>query len=367
MRFITMIIVSLLVLPVFGQRKKDEAVVVPTYKEGIAYALPQTGIRVWVVAKEEVFIPGPFASFADELLGIPDAKAQATSSWAMEKVHIEAFAVPDPEKVFKALGKTASLISLSPNGCIAGINTPSNEGEKRELVTNLLLNQGLKSSMASFTNFSETTFYVPGDSTNNFRPTRISMEQKAAEAAAKIMECRTARFETAAGLLDEFHPDGEAYKQSLGQLKEIELEYLSLFIGKTKSKVSKYSFEYVPTKNTSKGEVLFRFSGQNGVLDKTDLAGKPVMLSIKKMDALTSAFSGKVASDNPNAGASGVYYNMPGLAEIVLSYELKPIANSRLAFGQFGMVAPVPEAFLDGKYSLEFHPGTGAIKNIKQK
>ena len=367
MKYIATILILLFILPVFGQRKKEETETVPTFVEGVIYALPQTGLRVWAVASEEAYVPGPFATYADELLGIPDAKTQAASNWVMNEVQLEVFSEPDPNKIFKAMGETASLISLSPSGCMAGINTSEVGLVEKGVVTNQLLSKRLESLKAKYTNYSETAFYMPGDSTNNFRPTRISMQQKAAEAAAKILECRKAMFEISAGLLDEFHPDGEAYKQSLEQLKKTEQEYLSLFVGKTSTHSSKFSFDIVPSNSSTKGEVIFRFSEQKGVVGKSDLSGKPVMMEIKKLDALTAAVNNKLASANPNAGESGVYYNMPGIADVIISYELNPIASSRITFAQFGSVAPVPENLLDGLHKLEFHPETGAIKNISIK
>ena len=47
MKYLTIIIGLIIVIPVFGQRNKkgDEIVVAPTYVEGITYSLPRTGLR----------------------------------------------------------------------------------------------------------------------------------------------------------------------------------------------------------------------------------------------------------------------------------------------------------------------------------
>jgi hypothetical protein len=55
---------------------------------------------------------------------------------------------------------------------------------------------------------------------------------------------------------------------------------------------------------------------------------------------------------------------MPGIADFRLSYELKTLANLRTQVAQFGATVAVPEAYLDGNYAIEFHPETGAIKNV---
>ena len=76
MRLIAIIIAMLFIAPVYGQRskKKDEVTEVVVYAEGIIYALPRTGIRIYVKATEEVYTPGPYAAYADDLLGIKDVK-----------------------------------------------------------------------------------------------------------------------------------------------------------------------------------------------------------------------------------------------------------------------------------------------------
>ncbi|MBN2774215.1 MAG: DUF4831 family protein, partial [Prolixibacteraceae bacterium] len=185
--------------------------------------------------------------------------------------------------------------------------------------------------------------------------------------ATRIFECRRMAFELATGYLDVVPPDGKGYEVSMKQLESLEKEYLSLFIGKNETGSYHFSFEYIPQPNTNKGEVIFRFSEENGVLEKTDLTGKPVMIELTKVAGLTNNYDRLKASDNPEAGESGIYYRQPGMADVKLVYELKTIATASIPVAQFGVAAPVPELYLGGMYSLEFHPETGAIKEIIQK
>jgi hypothetical protein len=170
------------------------------------------------------------------------------------------------------------------------------------------------------------------------------------------------KFEMAAGFLDELPPDGKAYEASLGQLEKIESEYIELFVGKSQANEFLFSFEYIPGASDVKGEVLFRFSEQKGVLEKADLTGKPVMLDVAKSGDLSGNYdrlnSQQTTSDN------SIYYRIPGTGDFKLLYELKILASLRTSVAQFGATIPVPDAFLDGNYSIELHPETGAIKNL---
>ncbi len=367
-RTILFILAVAFMVPVFGQKnKKEEETVVPAYVEGVTYALPRTGIEIVVKAVKETFEPGPYAAYAEQLLGITDAKNRGSVQWTIADVKIETFSEPDPDQVYKALGNASFLVSLAPNGCLAAINTKNSVSELMPVQTNSFVVETEKNDGFSFANFNTSPMLSPGDSTNNFRPVRISTDQKAAEAAARILDSRTIQYDIAAGLLDEFHPDGKAYEESLKELKKIEKNYLTLFTGRTTYDSEVFSFDFVPGASSEKGDIVFRFSDENGVVPATDLSGKPVMLKIEPEKNLSGKYSVLAKSDNPNAGESGVYYRMPGVGTINVIYELKTIATARATLAQFGAVAPVPEDLLFGDYQLEFHPETGAIKSISKK
>lgn len=368
MKYFAIIIGLILVIPVFGQRKKkDEEVVTPAYIEGIAYALPRTGVRIYVKAVKESFEPGPYVSYAGQLLGINDAKTRATVKWNIEDIKITTFSEPDPGQVYKAMGDASYLISLTPEGCLAGINSSVSITKPKSIHTNSFIEKTRENDGFSFSNFTDTPFYTAGDSTNGFQPVRTGVEQKAAEAAKRILDCRMNQYDMAAGLFDEFHPDGIAYKVSMEELKSIEKNYLQLFIGRTTFSNENYSFDYIPTSTTRKGEVVFRFSDEKGVVPASDLSGKPVMIEIETEKELTNKYSGLVSSANPTAGESGVYYRMPGVANIKIIQELKTVATARTVIAQKGTVAPVPEELLYGEYAVKFHPETGAIMSVSKK
>ncbi|SHF96052.1 protein of unknown function [Mariniphaga anaerophila] len=367
MRILTIVLAILLSVPVLGQRRnKGDESVVPAFQEGITYALPRTGLRIKVEAEKEMFQPGPYAAYAEQLLGITDAKNRASVKWTISKVEMATFAEPDPEQVHKAMGEAAFLVDLSADGILTGINSEVVSKELAILNVNDLTGDK-KDPGFSFANINHTPMYASGDSSNSFRPIRISTDVKAAEAAERVLECRLTRYHMVAGLMDEFHPDGEAYKVSLKELERIEKNYLSLFVGKTTRDSETFSFDFVPTSATDRGEVVFRFSEDSGVLPASDLSGKPVTVRVELEKELVSKYASLAGSENPAAGESGVYYRMPAVATVSLVYELKTVATARTVMAQFGQVAPVPEELLFGAYAIEFYPETGAVKSVRKK
>lgn len=365
MKFVALIIGIVLVLPVYGQRKKDETVT-PAFTEGVVYSLPRTGIRIKVKAVKETFIPGPYAAFAEQLLGIKNVKNRPSVNWVIEDVNIDIFSEPDPEQVYKALGAEAALVSLSTDGCIAGINSSPGNMKKVEVVTHNVRKKNKPGDVSLFQYFTDSPIYMAGDSANNYRPVKLPDEQKISKAAQRILESRRLQYEIAAGLADEFHPDGEAYKVSLEELKKIENNYICLFVGKTTYNMETFGLDYVP-KGGGKSEAIFRVSEENGIVPATDLSGKPVMIDFEIDNELVQKYNGLAKSDNPAAGESGVFYRIPGRATIRLIYDMNVIATARVTVAQFGTVAPVPESLLFGGHAIVFNNETGAIQTVLKK
>ncbi|HSH20043.1 MAG TPA: DUF4831 family protein [Draconibacterium sp.] len=365
MKYLALIFAIIIIIPVYGQRKKDEAVV-PAFVEGIVYSLPRTGINVKVKAEKETFQPGPYAAYAEQLLGIKNVKTKSSVNWLVKDVEFEVFSEPDPEQAYKAMGDVASLISLSSNGCLAGINSKIESDKKEKVITNRVGQPDKFEEDSYFQYFTDSPLYTAGDSTNNYRPVKIPDEQKMSKAAQRILECRRLQYEIAAGLVDEFHPDGEAYKISLNELKKIEKNYLSLFVGKSTYEKATFSFDYVP-KSGGKSEAIFRISEENGIVPPNDLSGKPVMIEFEIDKELAQKSTGLAKSDNPAAGQKGVFYRVPGRATVKLINDMNVIATARLTIAQFGIIAPLPEDLLYGEYAIEYNQKTGAIKSVVKR
>lgn len=366
MKYLILIICVIIILPVYGQRKGKEEVVTPAFTEGVVYSLPRTGVRIQVQAAKETFRPGLYAAYAEQLLGIKNVKTKAVVNWVIDDIKIDVFSEPDPEQVYKAMGSTAAMVNLSSDGCLAGINLKETSDKKENVVTNIVGQKNNFGDNSYFEYFTDSPMYKAGDSTNNFKPVKLPDEQKISKAAQRILECRRIQYEIAAGLVDELHPDGEAYKVSLKELKKIEEDYLSLFVGKSIYEKETFGFDYIP-KSGGKSEAVFRVSEENGIVPANDLSGKPAMIEFEIDKDLTQKYTGLIKSDNPAAGHSGVFYRIPGRATIRIVYDMNVIATTRATIAQFGAVAPFPEEMLNGEYVIGLNPETGSVKTIQKK
>ena len=362
------IILLLFTSTLFANTKDDKKKEIPGSTsgaiEGVVYSLPQTGIRVHVKATRERFVNGPFCNYASKLLGIDNAPTTSSDRWNMDEMSLETFSQPDPDQVYKAQGQAAQLVSLTESGILAGVNTGVKTSESK-IETQSFLTKDLQNRV-SFTDLSIWSFYSPTDSTKSYKMVSKNIDQKAAEAAETIFNLRNSRFALLTNADDEPLPDGKAFEVMREELAKMEENYLALFIGKSSKQSYEFSFDYIPGEKTAKGEVFFRFSDDRGVLPKTDLSGRPIVIEITKDDNLASKQSTLSTSANPEAGKSGLYYRMPGMSEIRIMDGSKQLAGARAPIAQFGTTAPVPEDLLDGSYKLEFFPNTGAIKSITE-
>jgi hypothetical protein len=346
-------------LPLLGQRSKSktEEIIAPVAVfEGVIYSLPRTGINITIEAKQTVFAPGPYAIFGESLLGIQELKTKPQKRWEIEKVTIDTYAEPDPVQFYKTIAIASSSIQLTQDGCLAGINCKSPVGKFIPVITNSMV---VKSK--------DENLVFPYMIDNPTLSGRTPVEQRAAEAAGRILKARSQRYEIAAGMLDEFHPDGKAYEESFRELRQIEKDNLELFTGKSTSETYTYTFCFIPSSEGVKGEVLFRFDENLGVLQKNDFSGVAFMVDIEKDNSFKDNFSDPVKDLLPGSDKTGIYYRQPGMGNIRLVKELTVIATSRVPVAQFGYVKQLPAELLTGSNCIEFHPETGAIKSILQK
>ncbi|HEY3372919.1 MAG TPA: DUF4831 family protein [Prolixibacteraceae bacterium] len=346
-------------------RKKAATGAITGPLEGVVYSLPQTGIRVHVKATRERFVHGPFSAYAQKMLGIDNVPQADAERWNMDEMKMELFSEPDPDQVHKAMGRAAQMVSLTESGILAGINTDLNQ-DKSAIQTSSFLMKNLDQQI-KFTDLSIWSYYSPADSTKKFKLVSKNQEQKAAEAAETIFNLRNSRFALLTNADDEPLPDGKSFEVMTQELGLMEQNYLALFIGKSDKQSYEFSFDFVPGQKTVKGEVFFRFSEDRGVLPKTDLSGRPIVIDVVKAEGLSTKQNGLSTSENPFAGKSGLYYRMPGMAEIRIMDGSNQLATSRAAIAQFGTTAPIPEDILDGNFKLEFFPNTGAVKSITEK
>jgi len=344
--------------------KKKTEPVVGVFAGGIVYSLPRTGVRIEVEVSQEKFFHGPYYEYAQKYLGIKGAPSGDSENWMITGIKMETFGEPDPAEVHKASGPVASLLSLSEEGVLVGINSELKLEKNKVFTSEFTKNVDVPRQL--WPDLSMSSFLVGKDSTRQSGDKFKTFEEKAAEAAHDILKLRKRKGLTLAAKYDKLPPDGEAYKVMVNELDRIIDEYVALFTGKSYKGKHNYVFEVIPDSKGSKGLVAFRFSSSSGVLPENNVSGKPIML---ELDPNTDLVRNGAQSSTPANGETstyGVFYRIPGFAIARILNGSEVLAQARLPIAQFGVVTPLPDALLNGEYSIEFHPVTGAIQRIGQ-
>ena len=194
-----------------------------------------------------------------------------------------------------------------------------------------------------------------------------SLSKRAEIAARMIYKIRESRTNYATGEADQMPPDGEAMRLALEHLDQQEADLMALFCGTCITETDVKTFDYVPTGDVAK-EVLFRISDSQGVVDKSNLGGAPVNLSLTILQRGERPKDEKGEVKKLPKGA--VMYRIPGRAEIRLTYEGEVISRSTIDVAQFGLDFGLdPALFIDKKAPtyVKFYPETGSIKELGVK
>lgn len=340
--------------------KKKPANELAAFAGGVVYALPRTGIHIVVDVELEKLIHGPYNAYAQKYLGISNAPGADSENWNITNVSLSTFGEPDPNAVYRATGAIATLLSLSDDGVLLGINSEVKQPENK--VVTSVFPQKLAVPDDLWNDLSMHSFMSDKkDSTKKIGSNFKSLEEKAAEAAHDILKLRKRKALALAAKYDKLPPDGVAYQVMTAELDKIIDNYLSLFAGKKINRKYQLAFDVVPDGKSNKGLVAFRFSPTAGILPESNVSGKPIMLEIEPNGELKQKVEAKGSGE---ATTKGIYYRVPVVAQVRLLNGADILAQAKMAIAQFGVVTPLPDGLLNGEYSIEFHPASGAIRKI---
>lgn len=345
----------------------------------VIYALPQTVIKLDVTAEKTILKRGPFADYATKYLGLSDVVSASDVQWKLKAIEASSVGEVDPEQYHKITTSgdyEPILISLSANGLLKGFNVTRNQIIEKEKEVFFVSAEDAdieygKFSIDPIVKYRKDTVYKLVETDTAFVKVPVlekqaltkSVEEKAEEAAHEIFKLRKRRFKILTANYELLPPDGKAYEVIVRELKKLEEDYLSLFIGKKVSSIQKFQFSYTP-KKAEKGGVIFRMSAQKGPVGVDDLEGKPIRIAFKNLQS-----TGELAI-TPTAGVAPeklIFYRIPDLADVSISDGKNILFKDRMTIAQFGKIANMPaEVLLNENYSIEFYPDLGSIKNVSK-
>gem|GEM_PF-569477 len=362
-------LVSYEVIPITG--KLDT-----TSSTGMLYALPRQSVEVEIWIRKQEFIRGPYAEFAERLLGVRNIISKNQTVYSIENVMVSQKSEVDPKQIYYVQFNGSELALEYDNGMIiSGVNLskkPSFElgqqdFQKQTPQTQQIVNRPLI-PMFNMIEQNDTVFFNQLDDAQPVQRYEIRTTQtvktpfqKAEEIVANINKIREDRTKLLTGF-QEVNYEAAAIRYMNEEFNRMEDEYISMFTGTTKISYETARFEFLPTHKDSLTVELAEFSASYGLLNPaTEGASdaQKIILNIALQDDLSSEF--QRFSRNIRMYRKGFYYSIPSQGLVTVKLDNQLLYSKPMPFSQFGMTPALPPNPLQ----IDFSPQTGEIRSVR--
>lgn len=335
-------------------------------KFGVTYMLPQTEIKIEAEATRQHYEPGQFSKYAERYLRLRDVKQEAETSWTLDEVKVNIVGVPDPSNIYFVEMKdrtTAPLMELTADGIVRSINLPFTGDKKAE--------QPQAKQQEDEVLPDPRTFLTEEILMTN------STAKMAELVAREIYSIRESKNALLRGEAENLPKDGAQLQIMLDNLNKQEKAMVQMFEGKVTTKRHHFTKRVTPEEMSN--HVVFRFSKKLGFVEADDLAGEPVELTIvnKRLipeqpaepEGKSSRSIISILTNGNKSAIEGVAYNVPGKADVKLTYQHKDIINTELSLTQFGTREYLADQLFNRNTVTQvlFDVNTGALLKIDRQ
>ncbi len=309
----------------------------------MVYALPQTRLEVQLNVRHTVYKRGPYADYANRMLGIQNLPATDRDVWEIVSADISTVNETDNRELrtlsLSASGSVRDLLQITAAGLVA-------DAQMQNVLTQKTIRQK-DEDYAPFMNFTGKeqtaervdTFYktIMNDTAFIRQPvvqrtlTSKSREELARDVANQIYDIRDNRIQLLIGNVDNY-PDGEALRTALQALSHEEELLLSMFVGARYEEIIPYRFSVVP--ETPDTGVLCYFSPQQGV----STAQRNGYDAISYL--ISTSYDGPTG--RPDNNPHNLIYRTPVQCEVQVYSGSGLLQTKSLPFFQFGPYSVFP-------------------------
>lgn len=348
---------ALALLPISAPAQTSQKITAGKANEyGLIYSLPLTALDIYIQAELTEEHPGEFYNYARRHLGIDNAVTKDKRSAQVTKVVIVPRGVADSEERYVAQFKngTSAYITLTPDNIPLALNS---EQVYKAAVPEL--------PVAGEPTLSPLEGPAAQQAVTQEMARSASLSKKAELAAQRIFELRETRSDILSGQADNPPSDGAAMKLVLDNLSMQEAALTAMFAGvkTSRSVVEKYTI--LPDSAEISSKVIARLSAIDGLIDADNLAGAPLTLSLRILEAGELPVNEK--GEVKTFPKGGVAYCVPGTALVEINYNGTTVASQEVTLAQLGVIFGLnPALFTDKKepYKAVFDPATGAVVEL---
>jgi len=327
----------------------------------LVYGLPRTVFTVFVEMERMIEVPGPYARFAGDLLGLDNVIMHESELWTIEKISVKSHEEIDPSELYVIKSNSTfvtNVLILKKEGLILDLNPDlfypfENQTRTQKAEIDQFHSYDLGSD--KYFNLQRDTAYrrLKIDSTFIRIPyivekkKKLTIDQLAEKAAMRLMEMRDGKHLILIGEANVF-PQNEA---AINEINRLEKEYTELFTGKIFTENRTFSYHIIPEKKIVGSPVaLFRFSDLTGPVTGTTKGGVPVTIEFlpeQKTKDLT--IINKKETELMVPEFDKLFYRVPDVVNIKINMGSEMLLNSRRLIYQFGEVIQLPSNYIIGK------------------
>jgi len=334
------------------------------YDGSLVYSLPMTIFRITAEFEKTIDKPGPYASFAVEMLGLKNIISTEKESWKIKSIMLETSEEIDPSEYYVIESKTivqSNALALKRAGLILDLNPTKYDVEQKLISSSSMVDKNLSytdlGSDEYFTSRSDTAYRMVKLDTMFIRipylierKQQLTKEQLAERAARTLLELREGKNMILTG-------EANVYPQSNAAIDEInrmEKEYLALFAGKSASETRVMHYTFIPdNENIKKPVEIFRFSTSGGPSNISSKSGLPVVIELEpagKIKDITYV-ARPVSKEEETASviSDKLYYRTPEVALIRIKYGNETLFETRRLVYQLGQTMQLPANYIIGK------------------
>ncbi len=329
---------------------------VKLHEGSLLYSLPLTAFDFTVVAEKTTQTAGPYHKYADQFLGLKDVIKENRTIWTIRQVNIKPIVEIDPDKYYVI--ESDGLIELNALALRkAGLILDINPGlySTREYYYGNFSNDVKKSAIRdmgsdSYYDIEQDTAYRVVELDTAFvripyvleRRRQLTLEEQAENTARILLELREGRHLILTGEATVFPQD----RAAIDEINRLEEEYITLFSGKSSTEIRRFRFFFVPEKEMEgRPVILFRFSSETGVLDASDISGRPVVVEMITENKVTNI---NIIENDLSSGEkyNKLFYRVPEVVNIRVTDGRATLGYSRQLIYQFGKVITLPANYI---------------------
>ncbi len=356
-------------------------------ENGFYYALPKTYFNVEVTVEKTDYIKGPYADFAEKLLGLKNIIYSNYSSYKITNIKLIPASKIDTTQIYFLHTNDKNLtVNFYDNIYLQSFNMKKMKSKNNKYITQSckkdIENEDIPEFFSQFADFNiyETTDTIVRrvrvDSTiieqkiaQTFKYQK-TIQQKAEETAGTILKLKENRQNLLIGF-QEINYDHKTLKFMADQLKQQEDNYLKLFTGITNKNEETYTFS-IAVDNTSNNTSIIdnenikefyfaAFSATEGLTISDNNAKSTNSLYLRISYTPIANAIKNFAEQNTKKSKNNLYYRLPQpvVAATILGEDV--LLKQHTYVNQYGIVLPLDPS----NSKILFNP-QGGIESIQK-